>query len=77
MSETVAGLVGTIRSARSRVHPHHPELARCSECRRAETSSTMYVFVARLTGKPPTENLANSPERSPAKRLLMTSKFLP
>eukprot|EP00965_Chrysotila_dentata_P255037 6212078-Pleurochrysis_carterae.AAC.3 len=37
----VAGLMGTVRSARSRVHPHQPELARCSECRRADTSSTI------------------------------------
>eukprot|EP00965_Chrysotila_dentata_P098569 3258245-Pleurochrysis_carterae.AAC.3 len=40
MSAMVAGFDGTVRSAWSRVQPHHPELGRCSERRSAVTSST-------------------------------------
>eukprot|EP00965_Chrysotila_dentata_P111198 3675559-Pleurochrysis_carterae.AAC.1 len=45
ISEMVAGLDGSLRNAKSRVQPHQPEFERCSECRSAETSRTIYVFV--------------------------------
>eukprot|EP00966_Prymnesium_polylepis_P257069 5938348-Prymnesium_polylepis.1 len=69
ISATVVGLsaTGTWRSAASCVHPHQPELARCSPWRRAETSSVKYGGrpKCRAVGRPGTGKASTCPRRPP------------
>jgi len=77
ISVTLSGLDGTLRKAKSRVQPHQPEVARCSECLSAETSKTMYVVVLTLTVAPATVYSASTTARSSTSRVLMMVRLLP